>query len=63
MARFVEYIKESADDLMNKVSWPTWKELQSSSIVVAVASLIIALIVYVMDLSFRNILEVFYDLF
>jgi len=63
MARFVQYIKESADDLMNKVSWPTWKELQSSSIVVAVASLIIALIVYVMDLSFRNVLEIFYDLF
>jgi len=63
MARFVEYIKESADDLLNKVSWPSWKELQSSSIVVAVASLIIALIVYVMDLSFRNVLEIFYDLF
>ena len=63
MAKFVEYIKESADDLMNKVSWPTWKELQSSSIVVAIASLIIALIVYLMDLSFRNVLEVLYDLF
>ena len=63
MAKFVEYIKESADDLMNKVSWPTWKELQSSSIVVAIASLIIALIVYVMDLSFRTIREVLYDLF
>ncbi len=63
MARFVEYIKESADDLMNKVSWPTWKELQSSSIVVAIASLIIALIVYVMDLSFRNVLEILYSLF
>ena len=63
MAKFVEYIKESTDDLMNKVSWPTWKELQSSSIVVAIASLIIALIVYVMDLSFRNILEVLYSLF
>ena len=63
MAKFVKYIKESADDLMNKVSWPTWKELQSSSIVVAIASLIIALIVYVMDLSFRNVLEVLYSLF
>jgi preprotein translocase subunit SecE len=63
MAKFVEYIKESADDLMNKVSWPTWKELQSSSIVVAIASLIIALIVYAMDLSFRNVLEVLYSLF
>ena len=63
MTKFVEYIKESADDLMNKVSWPTFKELQSSSVVVAIASLIIALIVYVMDLSFRNILEVLYSLF
>lgn len=63
MTKFVEYIKESADDLKNKVSWPTWKELQSSSIVVAIASLIIALIVYIMDLSFRNVLEVLYSLF
>ena len=63
MAKFVTYIKESADDLLNKVSWPTWKELQNSSVVVAVASLIIALIVYLMDLSFRNIMEVFMDCF
>ena len=62
MAKFVEYIKESADDLLNKVSWPTWSELQSSSIVVAVASLIIALIVFVMDISFQNITKFFYDL-
>ena len=63
MAKFVEYIKESADDLLNKVSWPTWSELQSSSVVVAVASLIIALIVFVMDISFQNITKFFYDLF
>ncbi|MGC6427935.1 MAG: preprotein translocase subunit SecE [Flavobacteriales bacterium] len=63
MAKFVDYIKESKDDLLNKVSWPTWKELQSSSIVVAVASLIIALIVYIMDLTFRNVMEFFYGLF
>jgi preprotein translocase subunit SecE len=63
MAKFVEYIKESADDLLNKVSWPTWSELQNSSIVVAVASLIIALIVFVMDISFQNITKFFYDIF
>jgi preprotein translocase subunit SecE len=62
MAKFIDYIKESKDDLLNKVSWPTWKELQSSSIVVAIASFIIALIVYVMDLSFRHIMEFFYGL-
>jgi preprotein translocase subunit SecE len=63
MAKFVTYIKESADDLVNKVSWPTWKELQSSTVVVAIASLIIAIVVYLMDVSFRNIMEVFYGLF
>ena len=57
------YIKESYDELMNKVSWPSWSELQSSSIVVAIASIIIALIIYVMDSAFSNVLNVFYSFF
>jgi preprotein translocase subunit SecE len=65
MARFKikEYAKESYDELMHKVSWPTWKELQSSAIVVFVASLIIALVVFAMDISFENILKQVYKLF
>jgi len=61
--RFVEYIKESYDELMHKVSWPTWNELQNSAIVVSVASLIIAFVVFAMDKSFGFILEQFYSLF
>ena len=57
------YIKESYDELMNKVSWPSWSELQSSSIVVAIASAIIALIIYVMDSSFSSLMKVFYSFF
>ena len=57
------YIKDSFDELLNKVTWPTWEELQSSAVVVAIASLIIALIVFVMDLVFSNLMELFYDLF
>jgi preprotein translocase subunit SecE len=34
------------------VSWPTWKELQSSSIVVLVAALLISLIIFLMDFIF-----------
>ena len=63
MAKKVSYIKSSYDELINKVSWPTWSELQSSSIVVAIASAIIALIIYFMDQVFSNIMEVFYSLF
>jgi preprotein translocase subunit SecE len=58
-----EYIKDSYDELMHKVSWPTWSELQSSAIVVFVASLIIALVVFIMDMSFKGILQQYYKLF
>ncbi len=61
--RFVEYVKESYDELMHKVSWPTWSELQNSAVVVSVASLMIALVVFVMDKSFEIILKQFYSLF
>jgi len=61
--RFVEYITESYDELMHKVSWPTWSELQNSAVVVSVASLIIALVVFIMDKSFEVILKQFYTLF
>jgi preprotein translocase subunit SecE len=61
--KVVTYIQESYDELMHKVSWPTWSELQGSAIVVSVASLIIAIIVFAMDEVFRNILMQFYKLF
>ena len=63
MAKKQSYIKSSYDELVNKVSWPSWSELQSSSIVVAIASLIIALIIYLMDQTFSSMMNVFYSLF
>jgi preprotein translocase subunit SecE len=57
------YFKESYDELVHKVSWPSWSELQGSAIVVSVASLIIALVVFMMDEVFRNLLLQFYKLF
>jgi len=61
--KVVNYIQESYDELMHKVSWPSWTELQGSAIVVSVASLIIAIIVFAMDEVFKNILLQFYKLF
>ncbi|MEI6311768.1 MAG: preprotein translocase subunit SecE [Bacteroidota bacterium] len=49
MDRVKLYIQESYNELVNKVSWPTWKELQASSLVVLVGTLIISLIVWIMD--------------
>jgi preprotein translocase subunit SecE len=57
------YIEDSWNELIHKVSWPTWSELQSSALIVMVASLIIAMIIFLMDVSFRNIMELIYGIF
>ena len=57
------YLEEAYNELVHKVSWPTWSELQNSAIVVSIASLIIALIVFLMDISFENLLKLFYNNF
>lgn len=56
------YFKESYTELIHKVTWPTWTELQNSGILVLVATLIIAIIVAVMDLGFSRIMEFIYSL-
>jgi len=62
-SRIINYFKETFDELINKVSWPTWPELQSSAIIVMVASLIISLMVFAMDFSFKNLMEFIYNMF
>ena len=63
MKKIRDYLNETYDELIHKVSWPTWSELQSSAVVVSIASLIIALVVYLMDTTFSSILKQFYRLF
>ena len=63
MSKIGLYIKDAFNELVNKVSWPTWSELQNSSIVVAIATVIIALIIYFMDSIFSNLMDIFYKLF
>ncbi len=62
MKRIVNYLKDSYNELVHKVTWPTLKELQNSALVVMVASLIFALIVFAMDTTFQKILEGIYKL-
>ena len=54
------YVKESYNELVNKVTWPTFPQLQNSTIVVMVASVIFAVVVLAMDLSFENLMAVIY---
>ncbi len=61
MANVLEFFKESYDEMMHKVTWPTWGELQNSAVVVLVASIIIALLILAMDESSSAVLKMFYQ--
>ena len=69
MSKFGDYVKSSYDELVHKVSWPTFKELQNSAVVVAVAALILAVIIFLMDYVFgvqggvwKGILGIYYSI-
>lgn len=72
MSQLKAYFQESYNELMHKVTWPTWNELQGSAIVVAVAAIIISLLVWIMDVTvgitgnqdsvWRGVLGFFYDM-
>jgi preprotein translocase subunit SecE len=51
VARLIVTKEEAYDELVHKVSWPTWAELQQSAIVVLVAAVIMALLVLAMDIA------------
>ena len=54
------YVKESYNELVNKVAWPSFPQLQSSTVVVMVASAIFAIVVLLMDISFENVMAAIY---
>ena len=60
MEKVKTYFLESWEELRNKVSWSTFKELQSSAILVLVASAIFSLVIGAMDWVFKTGLEWFY---
>ena len=62
MKKFINYIKESYNELVHKTSWPTRQELTSSAVIVLVASLVIALVVWVMDFSFEKLMNFIYSI-
>ncbi|WP_104734438.1 preprotein translocase subunit SecE [Hanstruepera ponticola] len=54
MAGIVNYIKESFGELKNNVSWPTWAEAQSLTVLVAVFSIIFSLAIWGVDTVFSK---------
>ena len=56
----LKYVKESYNELVNKVAWPSFPQLLNSTVVVMVASAIFAIVVLLMDISFENVMAAIY---
>lgn len=57
------YIRDSYKELMHKVTWPRWDELQQSTMIVLIATIIITAVVWVMDAVSQRVMEFIYSLF
>ena len=62
MAKVLDFFKDSYVEITEKVTWPTWGQLENSAVIVLVASVIIALLVFVMDKASSNVLELLYGI-
>ena len=60
--KLINDIKESYDELVYKVSWPTQKQLINSSVLVLIASIIIAVFIWVVDKIFNLLMELVYSI-
>ena len=60
MKTIIANLKETYDELVHKVSWPTYSELANSAVVVLEASLLIAVVVFAMDFCFQHFMEFVY---
>lgn len=62
MKKITTYLKESYKELTEKVSWPTWPQLQQSTMIVLAATLVITFIVFAMDFVASNGLKFVYNI-
>ena len=61
--KLIESVKESYVELVEKVSWPSRQELSQSAVLVLIASIILALVVWLIDTVFEKFMLFIYGLF
>jgi preprotein translocase subunit SecE len=63
MNKLTAYIRDSYTELVEKVTWPNWDELQQSTMIVLGATAVITFIVWIMDFVANGSLKFIYSLF
>jgi preprotein translocase subunit SecE len=63
MNKVSTYFRESYRELTEKVTWPTWMQLQQSTVIVLISTLIITAMVWLMDFASAQLLKLIYSFF
>jgi preprotein translocase subunit SecE len=63
MNKFSVFLKESYQELTERVSWPKWENLQQSTMIVLGSTLFITAIVALMDFIANGSMKFIYSLF
>ncbi len=61
MSKVFNYFSEAFEELKSNVTWPEWAEVQKLTIVVAVFSLIFAMLTWGVDELFAKAIEGFFN--
>jgi preprotein translocase subunit SecE len=61
MNKITTYFRESYKELLEKVTWPTWPQLQQATMIVLVATILITFIVWIMDTVSSAVLHLIYS--
>jgi preprotein translocase subunit SecE len=62
MSKFGNYIQEAYDELLHKVTWPSWDELQQTTIIVLVSLALVTGVVAGMDFAAKSVLTFIYQI-
>ncbi|MBN8878352.1 MAG: preprotein translocase subunit SecE [Chitinophagaceae bacterium] len=61
MNKITTYLRESYKELAEKVTWPDWTQLQQSTMIVLVATLVITALISLMDFAAGGVLKFVYN--
>jgi preprotein translocase subunit SecE len=62
MAKFGTYIQEAYDELVHKVTWPSWEQLQQTTVIVVVSLFLVTLLILGMDQVAERVLKLIYSI-
>ncbi|OON68093.1 preprotein translocase subunit SecE [Hymenobacter sp. CRA2] len=63
MDKLSKYFRDTVEEMRYKVTWSSFEELQKSAGLVLVGSLVFAIVVGLMDVTFESLLKAFYNSF